>query len=109
MFPMTSPSGGLKNAMASNGYQDTKKTTPDNSLLLAQIQAFLDAAEDVEIDTETRADLIETFSEHQELEKDTVVDNGSDVESEDDNAADNHDSEELDISALYRNRKAGES
>ncbi|KAM6496830.1 DHS-like NAD/FAD-binding domain containing protein [Amanita muscaria] len=86
--------------MASDGCQIPQNS--NNPLVLAQIRAFLDASEDVEIDRETLEDLFETLTRLQEAEEGTVTpENDSDVESEDDDAVE-HSDVEIDITALYQ-------
>ncbi|KAF8637529.1 hypothetical protein AX17_002772 [Amanita inopinata Kibby_2008] len=107
--------------MASNGFHEGRQNdvpSPTNpvspqkllsnrALVISQVQAFLDAAEDVDIDPETIEDLIETFSEHQELHEqgrtDAFIPSGDEGGSdENDDFVDSPEQEELDISALYK-------
>lgn len=83
----------------SNAYQ------PD--LLLLQVKAFLEAAEDVEVDPETIQELIQLISDR---EPTNVVDETPDVETEDDewlsrqeHLLHNDHDDDLDISALFNN------
>lgn len=76
---------------------------------MAQVQAFLDAAEDVDIDSETIEDLLETCSEHETPDENAEVLEIAYPDSDDDNCADKRDSDVLDISALFDNQDAGKS
>lgn len=68
-------------------------------LLLLQVKAFLEAAEDVEVDPETIQELIQLISDR---ESTTVVE---DLESEDEEwqPGDENNLHDLDISALFNN------
>ncbi|KAF8629053.1 hypothetical protein AX15_003553 [Amanita polypyramis BW_CC] len=94
--------------MATDGCQSPQKASSSGSLVIAQVQAFLAAAEDVDIDPETIEDLLETFSEHQAVDKNAEIQNTIDGDSDGDSStiADSHDSDELDISALFNSRDA---
>ena len=97
--------------MATDGCQSPHKASSNDALVLAQVQAFLAAAEDVDMDPETVEDLLETFSEHQTVDENAEVQSNIDGDSDGDSStmADNHDSDVLDISALFGNWDAGES
>ena len=100
---------GLQGRMALNGCQSPRKKSSNSALVIAQVQAFLAAAEDVDIDPETVEDLLETFSEHQTEDENAKVQEKAYPDSDDDSCADNRDPDVLDISALFNNREAGKS
>ena len=95
--------------MELNGGPSPGKKSSSSKLVMAQVQAFLDAAEDVDIDSETIEDLLETCSEHQTLDENAVVQEIAYPDSDDDSCADKRDSDVLDISALFNNQDAGKS
>jgi len=95
--------------MALNGCQSPRKKSSNGALVIAQVQAFLAAAEDVDIDPETVEDLLQTFSEHQTEDGNAEVQEKAYPDSDDDSCADNRDTDVLDISALFNNREAGKS
>jgi hypothetical protein len=99
---------GLQGRMALNGCQSPRKKSSNSVLVIAQVQAFLAAAEDVDIDPETVEDLLQTFSEHQTDDGNAEVQEKA-YDSDDDSCTDNRDPDVLDISALFNNREAGKS
>ena len=91
--------------MELNGGPSPRKKSSSSTLVIAQVQAFLDAAEDVDIDPETIEDLLETCSEH--ADENAEVQEIAYPDSDDDSCADKRDSDVLDISALFNNQDAG--
>ncbi|PFH51016.1 hypothetical protein AMATHDRAFT_143556 [Amanita thiersii Skay4041] len=79
-----------------------QKVSVNRAVILAQVQAFLDAAEDVDIDQETAEDLVQTFSENNQEDEtnDAAILDESDRDSENDDP-DNQNLDVLDISALF--------
>jgi hypothetical protein len=92
-----------------NGCPSPRKKSSNSALVIAQVQAFLDAAEDVDIDPETVEDLLGTFAEHQTVDENTEVQDDAYPDSDDDSYADKRDLDVLDISALFNNQDAGRS
>ncbi|KAF8736062.1 hypothetical protein AX14_000936 [Amanita brunnescens Koide BX004] len=89
-----------------NGCPSPRKKSSNSALVIAQVQAFLDAAEDVDIDPETVEDLLGTFAEHQTVDENTEVQDDAYPDSDDDSYADKRDLDVLDISALFNNQDA---
>jgi hypothetical protein len=91
--------------MELNGGPSPRKKSSSSALAMAQVQAFLDVAED----SETIEDLLETCSEHQTPDENVEVQEIAYPDSDDDSCADKRDSDVLDISALFNNQDSGKS
>lgn len=104
--PITDPDS----MVARGGTESSSLLQSDASrtnILGLQVRAFLDAAQDIEIDAETVEDLVPLISDSSEYKVHGL--GGNDSEDDDDEESIVIDMEELDISALYSIEDEGES
>ncbi|KAF9077935.1 DHS-like NAD/FAD-binding domain-containing protein [Rhodocollybia butyracea] len=83
-------------------------SVPQANLLILQVNAFLEAAEDVEVDPETIQELLQLISDRNPT---NVVDETPETESEDHEwrTGDKHNDEDIDISVLFNNNALDET